>query len=166
MFSSNPEYAAEVSALADLLKSASISATVSYRQMSVAIGRDVQKEARISLLKARKLVEKETGARFETVIKVGVKRLAAHDLPGIGTHSRRRIGALSRRAYARLMNISNNDITPEIERRLHAERAHLGAIALVSKETSHVKIEDAVRTVGAEIPAAKVLGMFVTKTIA
>ena len=160
MFISKPEYQAEISALIEILKAAPLGATITYQAMNAVIGRSVQREASFSLIKARKIVEKETGARFGTIYKIGIKRLSAQEIPSIGIDGRRRISSISKRAYARLSNLSNNDITPEIERRIQAEKSHLGAIALVTKEVQHKKIDEYVKTAGAEIPSAKVLGLF------
>lgn len=160
MFRSNPEREAEIKALSAMLREIPVGEVLPYADMTAAIGRDIQNDARISLLAARRAVELEPeGRRFETIRRLGVKRLETADIPGIGAATRHRISRIARRGHARLACVTANDMTPEIRKKIDLERSMLGAIALAATPRSAAKVEASVTTASAEIPAAVVLAL-------
>jgi len=66
--------------------------------------------------------------RLETVRSVGIRKLAAAEVPGIGAAARRRIGRSAALHARRLSGLKYNDITPEAQTRIDLERSLLGAI--------------------------------------
>jgi hypothetical protein len=160
MFKSSPEISQEIETLSELLRAVPIGGMLTYQMAAAAVGRSVQGSGSFSMMRARKAVEKSSGARFGTINGKGIKRLPIEEIPGIGGAARRRIRNTVKKAYQRLGGFSNNDIPPEIERQLRIERSHLGAISMMTKDVARKKIDEAVTTASAEIPAAKILKMF------
>lgn len=152
MFATNPETQIEIEKLSTILRNLGPDGLATYADLSTAAGYAVQRKP-FPLIRARKLVEDETGIRFETVARAGVKRLSADALPGIGISARARVARLARRQAARLTGLKYNDITAPIQARLDAERSLLGAISAVSKAQAE-KI--AANTTTGPIIAAKI----------
>lgn len=71
---------AERAALAQVLRSLNEGGIATYDELSIAIGRDVQGEARTVLASAREMLQKEERLVFESVRMVGIKRLRADEV--------------------------------------------------------------------------------------
>ena len=108
MFASNPELETEVAIIVRMLSSLSVGAVLSYHAITEAIGRDIQSEARTSLLRARQAAEKETGVLYGTVSNVGIKRLPSSETPSVGFYALKSISRKARRTINRLDNLSAN----------------------------------------------------------
>jgi len=159
MFKTSVESQAEVKKLVAMLYDLSIGQTLTYAKASKTIGRNVQGGARSNLEKARRIVERESGARFATLQNQGIRRLATEEIPSIGAHARSKIHRLAKRGYRRLSGLSANDIAPAVQTQIRAERSQLGAIAEISNRRTHKKIDEAVTTVKSELPVAQILAM-------
>lgn len=159
-FKSSPETEAEIATLIEMLRVLSVGDVIGYGTMSEAIGRDTQGIARLSLIRARKTVEKEDGIRLATVFNTGVKRLAAEDIPGIGSHARRRIGRTAKTAYKRLSDIRGSNVSPEVQRNINVQRSLLGAITLFTGSKAEKRVEKEVDHAGSEIPIGRTLEVF------
>ena len=164
MFKTSIESIAETEKLVAMLSGLSIGKMLTYKQASAAIGRNVQGAARPNLDRARRIVERETGARFTPMHNQGIVRLPTEEIPSIGSHARGRISKLAKRAYRRLSGMSANDVSPAVQTQILTERSHLGAIAMFSGRKTHKKIDAAITVVGSEIPAAQILAMFNKKS--
>lgn len=159
-FKSNPEYAAERSLLAEMLRALPIGGVLTFGAASEAIGRDVRGAARFSLMRAREMVEREDGTiRLDSVMKVGVKRLAEGEMHSIGISHRQRFKRATHRVYRRLGGAKVND--PAAAHQIRVQLALLGAVALALRERNVKAVDEAVTKAGAEVPAAVVLGLFV-----
>lgn len=132
MFSSNPETEIEVERLASVLTDLPISAIATYSELSRAVGYDVQ-ERPFTLMKARDIVERETGLRLSTVKREGVKKLDAAAIAGIGAEARKSIARRAKRQAKRLAGLSYNDIDRTTQQRIDAERSLLGAISATAR---------------------------------
>lgn len=132
MITSNPEIQIEVERLAAILRGLPIRATATYAELSETVGYPVNRKP-FALLKARKLVEQETGMRFATVRREGVKKLDGADVVGIGAMARKLIARKARTQAARLTGLSYNDIDSGKQARIDAERSLLGAISATAK---------------------------------
>lgn len=116
--------------LADLFIATSPGATVTFAQLTAALGRDVKK-ARHLIASAQRTAQREAGASFVNVITVGYKRLAPGEVASrIGPAARKRIRGEARRASGAIVAAVSvgNDLTPEEGRRANAEMAVLGMI--------------------------------------
>lgn len=128
MFKSNPETEIEVEALAKILEGLSIDETISYEHLTATVGYSVQARP-FPLMKARKQVENRTGLRFETVHGIGIKKIPASAVAGIGAAYRKRIQRTAMRQSKRLTGLRYNDIDQATQARIDAERSLLGAIS-------------------------------------
>jgi hypothetical protein len=132
MRATNPEIQIEVERLSAILRETPIGAVASYDALSGSVGYSVQLKP-FSLLRARKVVEEETGMRFATIRGEGVKKLEASAIPGIGASARRSVARKAKRHAARLAGLSYNDIEAPIQARIDAERSLLGAISAAAR---------------------------------
>lgn len=155
MKATNPQIEIEAAAIARLLMELPIDGVLSYADASAQIGRDVTNGARFSLMKARRIAEKECGSLFATVRQVGVKRLPASHVAGVGADVRKRVGRAANRGYERLTAIRYNDLDGSSRTRVDAERSLLGAISSLATSPTVKKIE-AYTTTG-PVPVGKVL---------
>jgi hypothetical protein len=131
LIATNPQTAIEVEKLSAVLNDLGPNDVATYEALSQVVGYAVQ-EKPFALMKARKAVEEQTGLRFETVIRVGVKKLPAEALPGIGVAVRKRIARATRRQSKRLSGLRYNDIDRRLQGRIDAERSLLAAISTVA----------------------------------
>lgn len=132
MFTTNPERQIEIELLAKALHDLPIRETASYEALSSIAGYSVQARP-FALIKARKKVEAETGLRFETVNRIGVKKLDGASVPGIGARARKTIARKAKRQAERLCGLKYNDIDKDTQARIDAERSLLGAISATAK---------------------------------
>lgn len=160
-FTTSPENEAALTLLVEGLRSLSVGGVLAYSTATGAIGEDVQGRARRLMARARTIVEREDGSRFGTVMGLGIKRLETVDVLGIGAGYRRHIRRTAATASKRLSGLRVNDLTPEQQRRLDAERAGFGAISLFTTEKAVKKIEAA--TTEATLPIDKTLELFARK---
>ena len=77
---------------------------------------------------------------------VGVKKLAGADVVGIGKDARKKIGKIAKHQAARLTGLQYNDISPEAQKRIDAERSLLGAISMASAMPAARTIEKHIST--------------------
>lgn len=159
MLKSNPETHADIRALADFLARLPVGEVATYAQLSQAIGRNVQNGAGYILAAARNVVEKEAGAIFGTVHRVGVKRLTGQEGIGIGAITSRKIKRAARRGITRLGRIRDNSLTDADRTKINAYTAQLGAVAMLAAEDTARKVEKK-SDASAILPVGKVLEVF------
>jgi hypothetical protein len=159
MITSRPELQTEINTLAAILAQAPIDHTVTYSELSRAIGRNVQTVARVTLLRARRKAEAENGTLFGTVTRVGVKRLPTVEAPSVAKDAMKAIGRKARRTITRLDNVTGN-ADPQTAQRISACRSQLGAVALASSLNSE-KIIAATSTMpaGQPLPVGRVFDL-------
>lgn len=158
-FTTNPERQIRIERLAKVLRDLPIRATATYDDLSAALGDNVRADW-IALIRARELVEKETGMRFATVRGAGVKKLDAASIPGIGEEARAQIARRARRKHKQLTGLKYNDIDAPLQTRIDAERSLLGAIAATAKAKAEKVIE---HTTTGPIIAARVFELVAPK---
>lgn len=159
MLKSNPENQADIRALADFLAALPVGEIATYDQLSQAIGRNVRNGAGYILTAARDAVEKESGAIFGTVHRVGVKRLTGQEAIGIGAQTGRKIRRAARRGIGRLGRIRDNSLTDADRKRINAYTAQLGAVALLAQTSTARKVEKQ-STTATVLPVGRVLQVF------
>jgi len=120
----------DVLTLQAALSATKIGEVCSYAAMSDAIGRNVA-GCRYLVLKAIRRLNKDEGAIFAAVHRVGYKRLAAEDAHQIGSATRARIRHAANRASTTISRAVEraNDMAPEARRRANAE---IGAMAMLA----------------------------------
>jgi alkylated DNA nucleotide flippase Atl1 len=152
------ENATDIEAIAELLRALPIGETLTYAEISTAIGRDI-KARRWLIVPAIRRAETETGALYAVVWRQGYQRLPAENAPQVGSSALRSIRRRARRAAARLAGATGN-VAPDIQRALIAQRSALGAIAEMTKERSVNRIGAALPETPVVLPIGRTLEMF------
>lgn len=154
MFNSRPDLQIEVEKLTVPLSILPIGETITYASLRDAVGGSY---APWSLIKARRIVENDTGLRLESVHGVGLKKLSATDVAAIGGVARQRIGRIAKRQSGRLTGLKYNDLTADERRKIDVERSLLGAISAVASNSAAKAMEQHAET-GPQV-AARVFGI-------
>lgn len=125
--------AADLKALTDTLASVPIGGTISYAELSEAIGRDARK-CRYLLLKAMNDLNKEQGAAFAAVRGMGYRRVGVDKAAQFGETRRASFRRVSRRTMKQMQNMvaKTNDVPADVHRKVSQELSALGIIELVS----------------------------------
>lgn len=150
MYSTNPELQIEIEKLVAVMTATATGETVTYAALKAATSGNYKPWA---LIKARELVERETGARLAAVHGVGIKRLAASDVAGLGVDARRRVGKIAKRTSARLTGLSYNDLTDDDRAKVNMERSLLGAVHALASGKAAAAVAPNTRT-GPEVASA------------
>jgi hypothetical protein len=113
--------------VADVLSACRVGQTVTYAQMSRALGRDIL-EDRYFIFRAMRLANVEVGAVFRNVRRVGYERLPSNEAHGTGQAARRRGRKLFRSASKKIENAMRfaNDLTKDAAHKSWREITHLG----------------------------------------
>ena len=142
----NIEASAHTEALRLLLGDASPGALVTYREMSDAIGLDIQSHYWPAFQAKRRLAKLE-GKVFMTERNVGLRRITTDQLPEFGRVHRHAIGRRARRTAAAIGSALSmaNDVSPVTMRKATAEISALRLIAYVTadKVTKRAEKDDA-----------------------
>lgn len=138
------EISAETAAIAARLREAAVGETVSYDELSAAIGRDIRKRRHL-LYAGMRAVERETGAVFGTERGVGVRRLPTDEASKIGAHARKRIRRAAHRAAGRIDRAVKraNDLPDDVARKSYGEIATLRLLEHLSSDKAQPKQEKA-----------------------
>lgn len=157
-FAQKPEVQAEIDKLIPLLKTLSVDGLLAYETATALIGRDVTAAGRYSLQRAREIVEKEDGVRFATVHGVGVKRLAAKDIPALGGYALRHMNRTAKKTVKQLSDLrAYNDMEPGDRLRIVGLRLVASHIVEKTDRKAVKEVEDNVRQAGSAIDFGNVL---------
>jgi hypothetical protein len=141
----NTEISPDVAALVDVLRETSPGATVSYADLTKAIGRDIR-EVQWLMNSAQRIAAREHGAIFANERTVGYTRLTTDQLPDVGSTARGKVQRASRKAakFIRYGADRANDVRPETQRKINAEISALALIEHVAadKAAEPVKAHD------------------------
>jgi hypothetical protein len=152
--------AAQTEKLIELLRSISIGQTLTYGTMAAVVGEDIQGSKRHYLISATRALEVE-GIVFRTEINIGVRRLAAADLPAVGQQAIDRTRRSAKRGSRRLALIDRmNDASPETLTDVRAKRSLLGFLAWMASAPQRKRVEKEARQTSGPIPPAKLLDAF------
>lgn len=132
----------ETRLIADHLVAVPHGGQVTYRDLTQLIGIDIRGRRHV-LIAARKLALDEASVVFDTVRGKGLKRLAAEEIPGIGTAARKRIRRSARRARTTISKAMSgfNDVSPAVRRQQLAETAVLSLTEAIARDPIARKLE-------------------------
>lgn len=135
------ELSADTLALESALMTVAVGATVTYRELSAVICRDVQGKARSLLTSARRRVLRDQDALFEPVVRVGLKRL--DDIGKVqAADVRPRIRRIARRGRQKAASVTDFDALPNDVKVSHNMlMALLGAIDYAAQPATGRKLE-------------------------
>ena len=133
---------------------------ISYEDLSKAIGRDVQHEARGLLTTARKNVECERHIYVETIRDVGIKRTL--QIGGMLASTTKHIRKMSRRSTRRASNVlTHNEFEKAEMISIFAELSRLGLMEKLSSNEATRRLEGAINAMQpAELPTTETLRLF------
>lgn len=142
MFETTTALSIATKTLADFLATASVGETVSFDAMSRTLGSNVL-DRRYIIQKARDILLAEHGMRFDSVYKVGLKRMNMHDAIGVTDRSIRKIKKDARKASKRidLQKDKANDIDDRTRFALNARQSLLGAIEVLAAKKATQDVE-------------------------
>ena len=125
----------DVMTLQAILAETKIGEVCAYSKMSEAIGRNIA-NCRYLVLKAIRRLNKDEGAIFAAVHRVGYKRLAADEAHQIGSATRARIRHAAHRASTTISRAVEraNDMAPDARRRANAEIGTMSMLAHLATE--------------------------------
>lgn len=155
----NPEHAAIVERLAQMLAELPLGETVAYETLSADVKRDISGRYRYLLDAAREKAEKNLGCIFECVRTIGVKRLTAVETPDVGLSAIRRVRKAAKRGKKRLDRVNSNSLGEPEQRKVVAYRSMLGAIGLIADGRKAGAVA-AVADPAKAIPPKNILQMF------
>lgn len=159
MFKSSPENAADIESISELLRATPIGETLSYLDISKAIGRNIRSHHYI-LRAAQKRVEEEMGSLYSVVRSIGIKRLGSNEVSSVGLEAIRKVRRTARRGFQRLDTVRTNDLLPSEATKIIAHKSQLGAIAFVADGRKTATLAAEAEKTGNSIPAGRVLEMF------
>jgi len=153
MFTPSTAAAADTLAISDCLAKTQVGEVCTYAALSAAIGRDVSR-ARYLVLRAIRKLNKDTGALFAAVHKVGYKRMAATDAHMFGSSTRARIRRTAHRTSAMIASACERaNEMPDAERR--KAMAEIGILNMVA----HLSTERAIAAHSADAPQPVAVSM-------
>lgn len=138
------EISPDTRAMATRLLAVPVGGSVSYADLSAAIGRDVRAEnTRYLIYAGMKLAQREAGAIFANDRGKGYVRLAADDAHKVGHTARSRVRRIARHASKQIHAALTraNDVAPESQRKANAELSALGLLEHVAKDRNVVPSE-------------------------
>lgn len=137
------EISPDVAAIVEVLRAASPGQTVTYAEISKAIGRDVLAD-RYLLTSARRIAARDHGAVFGNEMRVGYTRLTVDQLPDVGSTARAHIRRSSRKAakFIRYGTDRANDVAPETGRKINAEISALALIEHVASDKAATPVKE------------------------
>ena len=134
------ELSADAKILRSVLEEAKVGDTITYDEMSKAIGRDVREFARSALGTARQGVLREKKFVFGVEATVGFVRLNDSQIVSSSESDRRRLQRTAKKSLTKL-SVVDFAALPEEQRRSHVvASAQMGAIAMFSTAASTKKI--------------------------
>lgn len=159
MTKSIPEMSADTRFLYQMMKDATPGQTLTYTELSKAIGRDVQEAARSNLRSARLKCRSE-GIEFGVIASQGLKRLNDEEIVATGDYWIEKSRRTSKRGIRVLHNAKYEKLSPEARIKHNAAVSVLGVMALFGKPKTLQKVEGAVTASQSELPLAKTLELF------
>lgn len=133
----------ETATLIDALLAAPYGETITFADLSAALGRDVRRQPS-PLPSARRIAERDHNALFASVRGVGLRRMSPDEVSVIGAGGRRRIRRGARRAVTRMGQLVKgaNALPAEAQRDMSREIAALNLIAHISEDRSTAALSD------------------------
>lgn len=156
-----PEISSESLMLIKVLSAVTVGEIALYQQLSAAIGRNVQKEARGILATARRHMLKEQQAVFEAVRTVGLKRLTDGEIANSGGSILRSINRTTARGLIKLSSVKDfSSLTDHQKIRHNTTTSLLLVFHDISRNKGVQRIETAVATLGKKLEVFETLIAF------
>jgi hypothetical protein len=163
MFKSNEQNATDVRILANFIKVRLIDEKAdicTYAEMSAAIGgRNVQNGAYLTMMKARRAVEKDCRVLIDTVTNEGI--VLHSDYAGAADKTMKHINRTAKKESRRIVNALPENLPNDQAIGIFSRISALGALAVCSTRSAIKKLEGKMEETGAkELPTAETLRLF------
>lgn len=143
------------------LVKADVGGSISYKTLSLCVGRDVQDGARGALYTARKMAEREKNIVFGVIRGEGLKRLDDIEIVNTGESVRAHIRRTARKGARRILRVRDYVALPQEQKVQHNAYASLfGAISEMVSPSNIARIASAVEKAEKELPLKKTLELF------
>ena len=134
---------------------------LTYEELSLLIGRNVQGVARGNLATARHICQKQYNIVFGVIPNVGIKHLNDIDTINTGQSSIDHIRRTARRAAHRIVSLKDPDAVPnDIKIRQFTYLSVAGALVHMTQNKQVKKLEGKISEGQKELPLAKTLEAF------
>lgn len=143
-----------------LLESTPVGRLVTYKDLSAAIGRDVQTEARGVLYSARLIVQREISYVFGTVPNEGLKRLSDVEIVQTGAQTVSRIRRASRSGINRITAADPVQLPVEARVQMNTYLSLLGMLHTSLQEKRLKQLEERVARAESRLPLDTTLDAF------
>lgn len=129
------EISPDVRALVDYLVDIPFGGTATYENLSGVIGREIRSVRHI-LDSARRIAQRECGAVFGVVMRVGIQRIKTEQIPHVGNTARRKIRRYAKRASKTITAAmaKANDVSNEVRLKANRELSILGLVEETAKD--------------------------------
>lgn len=121
--------------IADALIAVPYGGLITYDEMSEIIHRDIRRKRAI-IYSAMKVAQRESGALWKRVTRVGYCRLTSDEIPDVGQTARVGIRKKAHRSQKSILAAISvvNDLKPEVHRRSLIEMGVLGTLEHLSRD--------------------------------
>lgn len=157
-----PTFVASIDAkrICVLLASSHVGQLIPYREMSEAIGRDIQTEARTVLNTARRIVQRDRSYVFGTVPKEGLKRLSDVEIVQTGAQTVSKIRHASRRGINRITAADPVQLPIESRVQMNTYLSVFGMLHVSLQEKRLKQLEERVARAESRLPLDTTLDAF------
>ena len=136
-----PELSWETTKLYNRLEQIAIGETITYKDLSLVIDKDVQFSFRRYLNSALRKLQSKKNVIFEVIPSIGLKRLNEKEKIQCGNKALKKIKRAAQRGTNKLKCINMNQLENNERMRVFAQFSALGGITLFTKENNLKKIE-------------------------
>lgn len=154
------EKSSDTKIIENVLRGSAVGDTITYADLSRAIGRDVREFAYCAMRTARNTLLKE-GKVFGVEANVGLVRLSDSQIIKSTDCDRSRIGRIGRKSLRKLEVVNYEKLTPEERRKHTVASAQIGAIEMFASRSTSKKIEGRVNSDTKVLAIGETLSMFV-----
>jgi hypothetical protein len=153
------ELSVDTQVLIDRLKKVEPEHTITYAELSAAIGRNVQNGARHLMETARRRLIADHQILFDVVTNEGLKRVQGDQIVAVGSRGVKHIGRHARRTAKKIGCIGDDysKLSKEQQHRFNGVGTILSFVSHATKEKQVAKISDAASE---KLPLAKTLELF------
>jgi|GEM_PF-3778499 len=155
-----PERSIQTTMLITKLKEHEEGELVKYAALNDYIKENVQKEAYSYLRSARNAVLIEDGARWETVLNVGIKRLTPSEALHASSNLPRKIQRTVRREKKKVQRIDFSRLDKEDRNGWNLLSTYASLVSHISKKKTQKVLTEKIRTNNAELPPGMAIDTF------
>lgn len=151
----------ETNAVVKKLEQASVGESVSYADLSLCVGGNIQNKKRYHLDSARRILLNDKQIVFGVLPGEGLKRLNDNEIVLESCRSLNRIKRATRTGARKMGCVDNYDNLPvELKQRHNSTLSVLGAIQLFTKPSNVKKIDSAVSESNGPLMIGETMGLF------